>query len=49
MVMPSHPDQNNNDTVVKTPVTWRTKAVIAATVVMLIALIALHLAGVFGP
>lgn len=49
MVIPRHPDQDNNDTPVKRPPSWQTKAVIAAIVVLLITVIALHLAGVFGP
>jgi cytochrome b561 len=49
MVMPSHPHQDDDATAVKESPSWQTKAVIAAIVVLVIAFIALHLAGVFGP
>jgi cytochrome b561 len=48
MAMPRHPEQNDDPPVEKTP-SWQTKVLIAMIAALLITLIALHLAGVFGP
>ena len=50
MAIPSHPD-HEDDAVAgeeKAP-SWRIKMLIAVIVVVLVAMIALHLAGVFSP
>jgi hypothetical protein len=45
---PRFPDQNGDPTPAK-PISWKTTAIIAAVVVVLALVIALHAAKVFGP
>lgn len=48
--MPHHPDQDNNDTPAKPPLSRRTKTIIAVAVVILLAvIIAVNVAGFRGP
>jgi hypothetical protein len=48
MTMPRHPDQDD-PAPTKRPASKQTRVVVAVTLVVLIAFIVLHLAGVFGP
>lgn len=48
MSTPRFPDQQE-DRPPATPLTWRTKAIIAAVVVALALIVVLHIAHVFGP
>jgi len=45
---PRYPHQDDETTPVR-PVTWKTKAIMAAVLVVLVLVIALHAAHVFGP
>jgi hypothetical protein len=47
MAIPRHP--GDDDTPVKQPVSWRAKLLIGLIAALIVAFIALHLAGVFGP
>ncbi len=49
MVMPRHPDQDDSAVPVSKPPSGKTKVIVAVVVVLLVAFIALHLAGVYGP
>ena len=48
MTTPRFPDQHEQ-TPTRPPTAWRTKAIISGVVLALAVLIALHIAGVFGP
>ena len=48
MTTPRFPDQHEQ-TPTRQPLSWRTKAIIAAVVLAVALMIALHVAGVFGP
>jgi hypothetical protein len=45
---PRFPDQNEDAAPAK-PISWKTRAIIAAVVIVLALVIALHVAHVFGP
>jgi hypothetical protein len=48
MAMPHHPDENDDAPATSAP-NWQAKALFAVIAILVIAFIALHLAGVFGP
>ena len=49
MAMPRHPDQDDDPTPTRKAPSRQTKLIIALIVALLAVMIALHLAGVFGP
>jgi hypothetical protein len=49
MAMPRHPHQDDDPAPAKKAASLQTKLVVAAILALLIAFIALHVAGVFGP